>query len=94
MKEKIVYKKVKLHREYLKAQRDKLKVTGEDVSDKIGISYHYYAQIENGEKGCKLSVRMLLKMAQALEVDVCKLIESEKAYIESYDKANKFNFNA
>lgn len=78
---------IRIHRIYLKKQRETLAVTAEQVADKIGITHHYYSQIENGDKGYKLPVRMLLKIADALEISICNIISMEKDYIDEFDRA-------
>jgi transcriptional regulator with XRE-family HTH domain len=53
----------------------------------MGITHHYYSQLENGDKGKKLSVRMLLEMARALDFKLCDILEKEKSYIDILDHA-------
>ena len=69
---------VNLHRLYLKEKREALGRTVMDVGDLIGISSDYYCQIENGFRGKRLSVKMLLQIADALEMNLCEAIQGEK----------------
>ena len=80
---------VNLHRNYLKEKRESLGQTVMDVGDLIGISSDYYCQIENGFRGKKLSVKMLLQIADALEMNLCEAIQGEKDFIQEREKMTK-----
>jgi transcriptional regulator with XRE-family HTH domain len=82
-------KSFRVHRSYLKERREELHVTAEEVASEIGISHHYYSQLENGDKGKKLSVRLLLEMARGLDFMLCDILRKEKTYIDTLDKATK-----
>lgn len=77
---------VNLHRLYLKEKREALGRTVMDVGDLIGISSDYYCQIENGFRGKRLSVKMLLQIADALEMNLCDAIQGEKDFIKEKDR--------
>jgi len=81
--------RIYLHRDYLKRQREKVKMTIEEVGYKSNISSDYYAQIENGIRGKKMSVRLLITIANTLKLDLCTAIEGEREFIEQIELLNK-----
>ena len=48
----------------MRSIRERERLTGRDVAKKVGISRSFYTLIKNGDR--KLSVEILLKIAQAL----------------------------
>lgn len=60
----------------------------EEFSASLKISKGYYNQIENGFRGVNLSVRMLIYLADSLEIDLATAIYEEKSFIEDLDRAN------
>jgi transcriptional regulator with XRE-family HTH domain len=80
---------VNLHRLYLKNRREELGRTVIDVGDLSGISSDYYCQIENGFRGKKLSVKMLLQIADALDMNLCEALEGEKEFIKESERMTK-----
>jgi len=78
--------RVSLHRQYLKSQRENLGLKLEDVAFKLRISTDYYAQIENGFRGTKMSVLLLIKIAEALKLDITEAINSEKQFSDQRER--------
>jgi len=60
-----------------------------DVGDLIGISSDYYCQIENGFRGKRLSVKILLQIADALDMNLCEAIKGEKEFIKKSELMTK-----
>ena len=54
-----------------------------DVATDCGLSQNYYQQLENGERGNKLSVVTLIKFSDALDINLCDLVLMERDYIEA-----------
>ena len=77
-----------LQRHYLKSQREKLGLKLEDVAYELKISTDYYAQIENGFRGRKMSVLLLIKIAEALKLDITEAINSEKKFSDQQERMN------
>lgn len=80
---------VNLHRTYLKNKREELKKTVIELAEIIGISTDYYSQLENGFRGKRLSVKMLLRIAEALEINLCEAIKGEKDFLMKSEKMTK-----
>ncbi|MDT8337357.1 MAG: helix-turn-helix transcriptional regulator [Candidatus Izemoplasmatales bacterium] len=81
-------------RDYLRNQRKYVAFKSmEAVAEEIGVSYEYYAQLENGNKGRKLSINMILKLTKALGFTSCyRLVWQEKKVQEAMfgtDMGNK-----
>jgi len=79
---KIKSRPVILQRVYLIDRRTSLGFSVELVSRKLNVSANYYYQIENGQKGKNLSVRFLLRIAKALEMNKHDILDFENDYIE------------
>ncbi len=77
------------HRYYLKDQRESIHMTVEDAAVEIGISSDYYSQIENGFRGKRLSVRLLINISGALKLNICEAIKKEKQFIDEVEKEVK-----
>lgn len=60
-----------------------------DVGDLIGISSDYYCQIENGFRGKRLSVKILLQIADALDMNLCEAVKGEKEFIKKSELMTK-----
>jgi len=73
---------VVIQRHYLIDRRLSLGYSVELASRKVNVTANYYYQIENGHKGKKLSVVMLLKIAKMLNISKYDLIDLEEEYIE------------
>lgn len=59
----------------LKRIRKDMKLTQQEMADKIGISQSYYADIERDRKN--ISLRVILNLASGLGISVTKLINDE-----------------
>ena len=59
----------------LKRIRKDMKLTQQEMADKIGISQSYYADIERERKN--ISLRVILNLASGLGISVTKLINDE-----------------
>lgn len=75
-----------LHRMYLKNRRKEIFLSPFDVAMKLYVTESYYVQIENGKKGKRLPVSLLINLAKILNYDLKEIIELEKAYIETHYK--------
>lgn len=80
---------VSLPRDYLKEKRKELGYSVELTSRKLDISRYYYYQIENGQRGTKLTFELMLKLCEVLEIKETYFIKSEKEYLK---KLNDLNF--
>ncbi|QPS98519.1 helix-turn-helix transcriptional regulator [Staphylococcus equorum] len=58
--------------ENLKTIRKEMKLTQQEMANRIGISQSYFADIEHNRKNISLAV--VLRIAQGLDVSVNKLI--------------------
>ena len=83
-----VKKKIPLPRFYLTERRVDLGLSVEVVSRELEVTHYYYYQLENGNRGAKLPVQMLLKLTKALQMDADKLLQLESEYIEKYKILN------
>lgn len=59
----------------LKRIRKDMKLTQQEMADKIGISQSYYADIERDRKN--ISLRVILNLASGLSISVTKLINDD-----------------
>ena len=59
----------------LKRIRKDMKLTQQEMADKIGISQSYYADIERDRKN--ISLRVILNLASGIDISVTKLINDE-----------------
>lgn len=74
------------HRLYLKNRRKDLDLQIYDVATDLFVTESYYAQVENGKKGKKLPVSLLINLAFILKYDLDEIVKLEKAYIETHYK--------
>lgn len=74
------------HRMYLKSRRKEMYLQPYDVSMELYVTESYYNQIENGSKGKKLPVSLLINLAGVLNYTLDEIIKLEKAYIETHYK--------
>ncbi|HIT70595.1 MAG TPA: helix-turn-helix transcriptional regulator [Candidatus Scatovivens faecipullorum] len=65
------YKKIGMN---ISSYRKKMKMTQEELANKVGISYSYLTQIEAPNVIKKMSLEVLLDIASALNVDINKLL--------------------
>lgn len=65
------YKKIGMN---ISSYRKKMKMTQEELANKVGISYSYLTQIESPNVIKKMSLEVLLDIASALNVDINKLL--------------------
>lgn len=65
-------------RVYLKQLRQEKSMTQAELAKKIGISQNYYASLENGVRGARISVELVLKIASALNISPIMLLEYER----------------
>ena len=75
-----------MHRTYLKNKREALGKTVIDLADLIGISTDYYSQLENGFRGKRLSVKMLIRIAKSLDMNLCEAIKGESDFIKKKEE--------
>ena len=59
----------------LKRIRKDMKLTQQEMADKIGISQSYYADIERDRKN--ISLKVILNLASGIGISVTKLINDE-----------------
>jgi len=81
-------RKIPLPRFYLLERRLELGLSVEVVSRELDVTHYYYYQLENGNRGSKLPVPMLLKLTKALQMDADKLLQHESEYIDKYKDLN------
>lgn len=74
------------HRIYLKSRRKEMYLQPYDVAMELYVTESYYNQIENGSKGKKLPVSLLINLAEVLNYSLDEIIKLEKAYIETHYK--------
>ena len=65
------YKKIGMN---ISSYRKKMKMTQEELANKVGISYSYLTQIEAPNVIKKMSLEVLFDIASALNVDINKLL--------------------
>jgi len=82
-------KKTSLPRFYLMERRTELGYSVEMASRECEISPYYYFQLENGMRGKNLTVRLLLRLIKALEMDPLDFLTSEADYIDYLNEINK-----
>lgn len=72
-------------------RRKALHKTLEDIAYDIGVSYNYLLNIENGHQGDKASFILMVKIAQAYQIDIDEfyhlecLYQKEKDVLKDYD---------
>lgn len=81
--------KISFPRFYLLERRTELGYSVEMASRECKISPYYYFQLENGMRGKNLSIRLLLKIINALEMDPLDFLTSEADYIDYLNEINK-----
>jgi len=69
------------NREYLIKRRESLGYSRTFVADELDMSLDYYYQIENGQRGKRMSVEMLAKIAKVLKYERARLLENEVDYL-------------
>lgn len=62
----------------IRAERQRLGWTLEDLTDRTGISFTYLSRVENGKKNISLST--LYKISRALNINVDQLFKFKKNY--------------
>lgn len=80
---------VPVPRFYIIDQRNKLNLTAEQVSRKLGLAKIYYYQIENGLRGRRMAAPLIYKLVNVLQIDAIKFLESEIEHIRLFNKINK-----
>lgn len=65
-------------REWLKAIREKKRLSQAEVAERAGISQSYYCDIENGMKGSELPVSTARGIAKALGFKWTKFYEDKQ----------------
>lgn len=81
--------KTSLPRFYLIERRTELGYSVEMASRECKISPYYYFQLENGIRGKNLTVRLLLRLIKALEMEPLDFLTSEADYIDYLNEINK-----
>lgn len=69
-----------LPRVYLIVAREKIGISGEALSRELDVSKSYYYAIENGTRGYKMTVMMLAKIMECLNLDANFLVSEEVKY--------------
>lgn len=69
------------NREYLIKRREALGYSRMFVADELDMSLDYYYQIENGQRGKRMSVEMLARIAKVLKYERARLLENEVDYL-------------
>ena len=68
-------------RTYLKEIRENLGFSQDDVAKKLCLSRSYYSRIELGKRQKRLSLDIMLKLSEILNVPINTILESEKKLI-------------
>jgi len=69
-------------RVYMAEKRKESNKSQQQVANILGISRQYYSAIEKGERQKKISVDLLCRIADAINVPVDELITEERKYSE------------
>jgi transcriptional regulator with XRE-family HTH domain len=68
---------VPVPRFYMIDSRNKLRMSAEQVSRKLGLGKVYYYQIENGQRGNRMGAPLIFRLIKVLEMDATKFLECE-----------------
>ncbi|MDD2575195.1 MAG: helix-turn-helix transcriptional regulator [Acholeplasmataceae bacterium] len=74
---------------YLVNQRMKMNYSQRKVARIAGISYQHYSKIENGERGRNVSLMVVGRIAQALEIPLEEFYFFEQIYQEEREFNNE-----
>lgn len=86
--------KTPLPRFYLIDKRIKLNLSAEEVSRMLDVSKRYYYQLENGWRGYRMGVSLMIKLIDVLSFEALEFLEAENAHIERYHKINNIKKEA
>ena len=70
-------------RTYLKELREAKAMTQLNVAESLHVAQTYYHYIEHGERQKDISLDLLIKLSDVLEVSLDKLIAAEREYKSS-----------
>ena len=79
---------VRVPRFYLGKIRNDIGISQLQLAKKLDMNPSKYNELENGKRGQYMDIRLIVKLAKTLEVDLLKFIELEIAYRDEVDKAN------
>lgn len=77
-----------LYRTYLAKYRQDKGLSQVKLAKAIGMVPSEYNLIENGKKGGLMNSRLIVKLVEALGVDVKDFVYAEKAYLDEVDRVN------
>ncbi|MDO9628746.1 MAG: helix-turn-helix transcriptional regulator [Acholeplasmataceae bacterium] len=80
---------VPLPRFYLIEHRNKLNLSMEEASRLLNVSIFYYYQIENGKRGSKLPLKLIVNLIKVLKIDAFKFLEYEEEHAIKSAEINK-----
>ena len=61
-------------RDWLRTKREERGLTMLELSAELGISESYYCQIEHGERQKRMDIALVGRLAQALQMPVCRIV--------------------
>lgn len=67
-------------RVFLTIARQKMNLSAEEVSRRLDVSKIYYYSIENGKRGHKITIGLLARIVEVLNLDANELIKDEVRY--------------
>ena len=70
-------------REWLKKAREDKGISALQMSEDCGLSYSYYARIEQGERQKNMELRLAAKIGNALGMTIQEIREKEEAWLAS-----------
>ena len=79
---------VPLPRFYIIDKRTKLGLSAEEVSRRLDVTKRYYYQIENGWRGLRMGVPLILKLIEVLDIDALEFLNSESEHIRRFNEIN------
>lgn len=79
---------VRIPRFYLGKMRNDLGISQLQLAKKLDMNPSKYNELENGKRGQYMDIRLIVKLAKTLNVDLLLFIEQEINYRNEVDKAN------
>ena len=80
-----------VYRTYLAQFRQNAGLSQVKLAKAIGMLPCEYNLIENGKKGGLMNSRLIVKLVEALGVEVKDFVYAEKAYLDEVDRINGIN---
>ena len=80
--------KITKPRYYLSELRSKLKLSQEYIARCLGMQREHYCRLESGSRGDRMDIRKIIKLANALNIDITYLVKEEAKYLDYIDEIN------